>query len=87
MELKRYQQPPLSSNTNSMVLNNPLENKPETTTPNQKKTSTNLFGNPLNTNTNANNNTNTNKEKTVEMTSNNRIFEVVGNESFCENVK
>jgi len=28
MELKNYQQPPLSSNINSMVLNNPLENKP-----------------------------------------------------------
>ena len=65
---------PGSSKSNN-IFGNPLENKPETTTPNQKKTSTNLFGNPLNTNTNANNNTNTNKEKTTT----NNIVSKAGN--------
>ena len=52
-----------SSKTNNLF-GNPLENKPEITTPNQKKTSTNLFGNNTNANNNTNTNTNTNKEKT-----------------------
>ena len=52
-----------SSKTNNLF-GNPLENKPETTTPNQKKTSTNLFANNTNANNNTNTNTNTNKEKT-----------------------
>jgi hypothetical protein len=36
MELKNYKQPPLSSNIDSMVLNNPLENKP-VSTPSKEK--------------------------------------------------
>ena len=40
MELKNYKQPPLSSNTNSMVLNNPLENKPVSTPSKEKPNQT-----------------------------------------------
>jgi hypothetical protein len=60
-----------SSKANNLF-GNPLESKPETTTPNQKKTQTNLFGTSTNTNTNANanNNTNANNQKTTSKAGN-----------------
>ena len=62
---------PGSSKANNLF-GNPLESKPETTTPNQKKTQTNLFGTSTNTNTNANanNNTNANNQKTTSKAGN-----------------
>ena len=39
MELKNYKQPPISSNSSSMVLNNPLENKPVSTPSKEKSNS------------------------------------------------
>ena len=62
---------PGSSKANNLF-GNPLESKPETTTPNQKKTQTNLFGTSTNANTNANanNNTNANNQKTTSKAGN-----------------